>query len=272
MIKKIHLILFAVIFSLQTIAQKTKVSDSDLSPMNRVDMDIYVDLTNNVDREEFKILIIGNSLTRHGVLEEIGWFHEHGMAASSKEKDYVHILFRKLEKLFPNKKIHLRMATGVGFERNVIAYNFDDIDKIKKDFNPNFIIFQLSENIPSNINLEVFKAKYIEYINRFKKQTDAITLCTTPFFLNTEKSTIIKKVCVETNSFLIDLSSLVLSDKQNYAKDDENYPGVKTTWKVAGIGMHPGDYGMKNIAELMFITINAVSRMNVKLRAKKGNL
>ena len=39
-----------------------------------------------------KILFVGNSITRHGVLEEIGWLNDHGMAASSIDKDYVHLV------------------------------------------------------------------------------------------------------------------------------------------------------------------------------------
>ena len=67
----------------------------------------------------------------------------------------------------------------------------------------------------------------------------------------------IEQVALETKSYVADLSHLPLLESQNYAKDEANYAGDKSVWKVSGIGIHPGDYGMKNIAQQLFIIINA---------------
>ena len=84
-----------------------------------------------------------------------------------------------------------------------------------------------------------------------------MTICTTPFFPSLPKNEIVEKVALSTNSYLVDLSHLPLLNTENYAKVEKNYLGDKSVWKVGGIGIHPGDIGMKNIAEQIFITVNA---------------
>ena len=43
-----------------------------------------------------KILVVGNSILRHGPCKEIGWERDWGMAASAPEKDFVHLLYAML--------------------------------------------------------------------------------------------------------------------------------------------------------------------------------
>ena len=48
-----------------------------------------------------RILFIGNSVTWHGPKEDIGWTGDWGMAASSAEKDYAHLVLSAVRARWP---------------------------------------------------------------------------------------------------------------------------------------------------------------------------
>lgn len=64
-----------------------------------------------------KVLFLGNSITLHGSLPKIGWTNVWGMAASAKEKDYVHLVTRGIERE-AGRKADLRVRNLADFERN----------------------------------------------------------------------------------------------------------------------------------------------------------
>lgn len=238
--------------------KETVVSNEQLKSMNNVFVPEFTDTCDNKNGKAFKILIIGNSLSYHGMAKEIGWNYISGMAATSKEKDYAHLLFNQIEKKLPTRNICLRISQFAAFERNLASFKYNSINDLVS-FQPDIVIFQLGENVniyEQNAPL-LFQEKYIELINHFKKNRNTLTICTTPFFPSLIKNEIIEKVALETNSYLVDLSHLPLLNSENYAKDEKNYSGDKSIWKVSGIGIHPGDIGMQKIFEQLLITLNA---------------
>ena len=230
---------------------------SKLSAMNNlIHHPIYEDFVVGSSLIPFKVLLFGNSLSTHGVVETIGWMHKSGMAATALDKDYVHLLLDQLNTRLPNNKIIFRVSNFAEFERNPTSLQQNTIDSFVQ-FKPDIVLFQLGENV-SEEDLQIFKGKYIELINSFKKENEVATLCTTPFFPSLKKNKILDSVAVITKSFLVDLSHISLLDNTSRAENEVDYKGDKTIWKVNGIGIHPGDKGMKNIADQLFITINAI--------------
>jgi len=215
----------------------------------------FTDTTSQKLGQEFKVLVLGNSIARHEILKEIGWTHISGMAATNIENDYAHLLFKQLQNELPDKKVSLRIINFAFFERMPSILNLHLIDTITS-YNPNLVIFQLGENV-SPSDSTIFKEKYIELIKSFQKKGNPIVICTTPFFPSLENNKMIAKVAIATKSFLVDLSNLPLLDEENYAKNEKQYKGNKREWKVNGIGIHPGDKGMKNIEEQLYLTIVA---------------
>ena len=94
-----------------------------------------------------KILIVGNSITRHGPKADIGWPNDWGMAASALEKDYVHRLYTMLTE--SGKEVYMRIRQAADWERNFkdpacLSWFAED-----KDFQADILLFRLGENVVS---------------------------------------------------------------------------------------------------------------------------
>jgi hypothetical protein len=229
-----------------------------LEAMNNTFVPEFEDFHAGKGEDTLKILILGNSLSYHGISTNIGWMYNAGMAASTMQKDYAHLILSKLSDKMPHYVITLRISNFASFERNSNSLKYDSLENLAS-FGADIIIFQLGENVKDE-NVCMFYRGYVKLINYFKrKKKSTKTICTTPFISSTiEKNSIIENVALRTNSFLVDLSHLPFLDKENYAKNERNYNGNKSEWKADGIGMHPGDIGMENIARLLFIEINGL--------------
>lgn len=205
----------------------------------------------NSSEKRIKIAFIGNSLTLHSKLESIGWNHTSGMAASSLENDYVHKTVRKLAES-KNVNIEYALINLSDWERDFENFDKNRLQKIW-DFNPEYVIFQLGENVlQDNIigRKEIFYNEYIKIIESFGKNNTRIVCL--PFWHSSEKNQLFTKVAIETKSYIIDLSHLGNGlDKKNYANSEINY-------KHDGVGIHPGDYGMENISDNIFSVLNLI--------------
>ena len=121
-----------------------------------------------------KLLILGNSLTRHAPAPQIGWHGDWGMAASTREHDFVHRLCTKLEEA--GVTVDLRFGNVADFERNPAqnhgAYFADDLA-----FAPDVLVLRICENTPADKYAE-FAAAYEALIRSFCKYRPPRARCT----------------------------------------------------------------------------------------------
>lgn len=198
-----------------------------------------------------KVAFVGNSITLHGIAENIGWDHKSGMAASTIDNDYVHKLAKKISL---NKKVSVEFAVinVAAFEQNFESFDKKRLEKIK-DFSADYVVFQLGENVSvENVQNkhDLFVERYIDFINEFKSSAKIVCL---PFWHNKDKIGAITEVALKTNSFIVDLSHLgaVGLDSRNYARSERDY-------QHAGVGIHPGDFGMENISDNIYSVFNVL--------------
>ncbi len=183
-----------------------------------------------------KILFIGNSITRHGPAPEIGWFGDYGMAASSKEKDYVHVTASLLDE--PLGGITIGIAQLSDWERN---YAEEDIlprlYQKAHTFNADIVIVRIGENMAPDA--APASRPYFEEMIRFCAHNAHTVVVTNSFWRNDARGKMLQELAQDNGYVFCSLSGLE-NDRRNMALDEYEHRGV------AG---HPSDLGMKEIAK-----------------------
>ncbi|WP_344980530.1 glycoside hydrolase family 99-like domain-containing protein [Compostibacter hankyongensis] len=205
--------------------------------------------TNNI-RDVRNVLILGNSITRHAPSPGLGWFGDWGMAASEKEKDYVHDLIRRFKEVNPS--VHFHIKTIVDFERSYWNYDFSALDSLAM-IKPDLIILHIGENVPSKkLGEKPFGPYYGKLLHFFiSGNTDVKIICTSSFWSWEQQqkiSDIIEREAHKENCFFVRIDQL---------SSDSSAMAIGK-FKNHGVAIHPSDAGMKAMADLIWQKISDV--------------
>ncbi len=200
-----------------------------------------------------KILFLGNSITLHGPSKAVDWSGNWGMAASAREKDFVHIVTSSLAKttgIAPK----VRIKNIAKFERQYAAY---DVGKELKDaiaFDADLIILAIGENVPS-LKSDEDKTQFGKSLKRLLSRLNAdahpTIVVRSCFWSNEPKDQLLKQACQEADGIFVDIGHLD-EDESNYARSEREYTH-------AGVAAHPGDKGMQAIAGAILTAIDSSS-------------
>ena len=200
------------------------------------------------DGQGIKVLFIGNSITRHGIKEDIGWYTDCGMAASSIDKDYVHQTVRMLEKKYG--KVQFCIAQRSDWEGNFTTPNTRDYFKEAYDFDADIVIFRLGENVrmtqPEHV--DVFANALIDAMKYLTENRRAKLVVTDTFWRNQYINASIEKACA-----VMGVESVKIGD----LGDDDSMKAIGL-FAHGGVAMHPGDKGMKAIADRIVAKIEEI--------------
>ncbi len=183
-----------------------------------------------------KILIVGNSITRHGPLASINWLHDWGMAASEEEKDYVHCLMHSWNARGLDYCLCVKQLSAWEVMLNEQNVDLSVCDEARA-FGADIVIFRLAENIGGNIDRAFFREKLEEFLDYINPRGGKVIL-TTPFWANPTVEEEIRDLAQVRGYALADLVPLG-------ARDDMKAYGLFTH---DGVCAHPGDKGMRAIA------------------------
>lgn len=186
-----------------------------------------------------RILIVGNSITRHGPLAEIGWNRDWGMAASAPEKDYVHRLYSKLTE--GGYEVYMRIRQASFWERNYRASDVLSHYDEERAFDADIVIFRLGDNVADE-DKPYYKSALEKFMSHICPSGRALYV--TSFWKNEGVDEDTFAVARERGEVCLD--GCLSDDETNTAKGQFEHGGV------AG---HPSDKGMEAIAELIFTAI-----------------
>ncbi len=184
-----------------------------------------------------KLLILGNSITHHSPAPEIGWTGDWGMAATAREKDFVHQLAAMLEE--GGTSVELRERNVADFERDpslgLASYFASELA-----FRPDVLVLRICENTPEEL-LDDFAAAYGNLIRLFRRDPDCRVFAVGPFWQNDRSETLLCEAAAETGAYWISLAPL----------HSEAWQAVGR-FAHKGVAGHPSDRGMRAIAEAVF--------------------
>ena len=196
-----------------------------------------------------RLLFIGNSITRHGPSAKVAWTGNWGMAASAEAKDYVHLVVDAVAKQRGVKPEFL-VANVADFERNYAA--FDVAAKLTTEvaFNADTVIVAIGENVPALKTPEAktqFKEAMVKLLALLKRDGQATVYVRSCFWADATKDAILKEACDATGGVFVDIGTL--------GKDEANYARSERKFEHEGVARHPGDRGMRAIADAIIAAV-----------------
>jgi hypothetical protein len=235
LVKKVFLLAFVFAFA------QICVAESDAEKHNSTQMNASVYSAESKQEGGVKVLFIGNSITIHGPAAQIGWTNYWGMAASAREKDYVHIVVRELEKRL-KRKVDYKVSNYATFEREFNNWDWSKTEELAK-WNPDILIFALGENVQSLQNdaqkkawRDAFKRLLGVFIDG--RETKPLTVVRGSFWPNAKKDWAMEDAAKAYSARFV-------------KADIYRTPGMDAKgmgFTHSGVIAHPGDKGMQEIA------------------------
>jgi hypothetical protein len=198
----------------------------------------------NSEGKGLRVLVVGNSITLHEAKPEIGWYNSFGMAASAKERDYVHLLMGKIAAAYPDAAFCIaqvaqweqQYANGSAVLPQYAA---------ARDFGADVIIMRCIENCHNRtLDPMVLKREYSKLVDFLKSNPAAKVILTTGFWKHYGDG-VIRAIGEERGYPVVELGDLGELDEMK----------AIGLFEHKGVANHPGDKGMQVIADRIWEVI-----------------
>jgi hypothetical protein len=187
-------------------------------------------------KKDIKVLIVGNSILRHGPASSIGWYGDWGMAAASPDKDFLHVYNKLLQ--VSDKYNYVNMySKNIAVWEIDFTYNLNEFVNITSE-TYDVLIIRLGENVS---NTAEYYTALNNMINLFKTQNTKVII-TGIVWENDIKESIHKQIALEKGYKYVPFEDF-RSSPNNYAWG---------LFENVGVAAHPSDLGMQNIVQLLY--------------------
>jgi hypothetical protein len=190
-----------------------------------------------------RILFLGNSITLHGPKADIGWTGNWGMAASSEDKDYVHLVTSALAQ-HTGSRPQIMVKNIADFERNYANYDVDLHMKEFFAFDPDLVVLAIGENVPA-MNTEdarvQFKAGVMNILRCALAKRRPLVVVRSCFWADAVRDQALREACQEADGIFVNAGPL--------GQDAANAASSERSFIHDGVAAHPGDRGMKALAD-----------------------
>lgn len=136
------------------------------APLSQLDAVMPCD-TENV--KAYRILFVGDSITLHGFDEttrkNLGWSHASGMAASSRQSDYVNILSREISEAREQPTVVCYHTAGGS---GTVDQRLRALGSVINT-HPNLVVIQLGEHEDTRSGIDILEENYRKLITALRQ-------------------------------------------------------------------------------------------------------
>jgi len=181
------------------------------------------------------VFIFGNSIVDHGDAPTIGWHGRRGMAASTLDSDFVHLLMAEIKR--KDSSVKVGYANMGPFELTYTDYNWERLDTFPK---PDMLILRFGENVDdSTVDNGQLTGRYDKLIQRIDPDKKATVVIVSSFWKRPNNNRVMRDYAAK-HHYLFVRNDDLWADSTNAAYG---------LFKDPGVAMHPSDKGMRMIKE-----------------------
>ncbi|MCL1640984.1 SGNH/GDSL hydrolase family protein [Elizabethkingia anophelis] len=201
-----------------------------------------------------KIAHLGNSICRHQITSF--WWGDWGMAATTRDKDYVHQFLSKYKS--KNSSATTQALNIATWETGHTTYNKSQLDSTL--LGSDLVVIRIGENVTWSTSFKSEFRLLVEYI--ISKVPNATLLIGGTFWYSQEKDSDMKAVADEKGITFVSMQGLdIPENKQTLSGqvfgDDNQWHTIADGGSIAeGVANHPNDRGMQLIAERLYNSLN----------------